>query len=92
CVVLTSAGYPEAYRAGLQITGLEAARQQGVLIFHAGTKWDNAALWTAGGRVLNVVALAPTLQEARQRCYEAVDTIHFEGKTYRRDIALGVPP
>jgi phosphoribosylamine--glycine ligase len=90
CVVLTSAGYPEAYRTGFRITGIEEARQLGVLVFHAGTRWENGALWTAGGRVLNVVATAPTLEEARQRCYMAAELIQFEGKTYRRDIAAGV--
>jgi phosphoribosylamine--glycine ligase len=90
CVVLTSAGYPEQYRTGFRITGLEEAQKQGVLLFHAGTRWEDGALWTAGGRVLNVVALAPSLEEARQRCYAAVECIQFEGKTYRRDIAQGV--
>lgn len=89
CVVLASAGYPDAYRTGFQITGLEAAAEHGVLLFHAGTRWENGALWTAGGRVLHVVAVAPTLEEARQRCYAAAECIQFEGKTYRRDIAAG---
>ncbi|MEN3026948.1 MAG: phosphoribosylamine--glycine ligase [Chlorobiota bacterium] len=88
CVVIASAGYPGAYRTGFRITGLEEAAQHGVLLFHAGTRWEDGALWTAGGRVLNVVAVAPTLQEARERCYAAVECIQFEGKTYRRDIAL----
>lgn len=87
CVVLASAGYPEAYRTGFRITGVEEAMQHGVLLFHAGTRWENGALWTAGGRVLHVVAVAPTLEEARQRCYAAAECIQFEGKTYRRDIA-----
>jgi phosphoribosylamine--glycine ligase len=92
CVVLASEGYPEQYRTGFRITGLEAAQQHGVLIFHAGTRWEQGALWTAGGRVLNVVSLAPTLEEARRRCYAALECIQFEGKTYRRDIAAGVEP
>lgn len=87
CVVLASAGYPETYRTGFVITGVEAAREQGVLIFHAGTAWEDGVLRTAGGRVLNLVGVAPTLAEARRRCYAAAERIHFEGKTYRRDIA-----
>lgn len=90
CVVLASDGYPGAYRTGFRITGIEQAVQQGVLVFHAGTRWEDGALWTAGGRVLNVVAVAPTLEEARQRCYAAAESIQFEGKMYRRDIAVGL--
>jgi phosphoribosylamine--glycine ligase len=58
-----------------------------VLVFHAGTRFENGALWSAGGRVLSVVGLGQTLQQARQRAYEAVERIAFEGMMYRRDIA-----
>ena len=60
----------------------------GVTVYHAGTAHgDNGTLTTAGGRVLNVTALAPTLAEAREKAYQAVDRISFEGKQYRTDIA-----
>jgi phosphoribosylamine--glycine ligase len=87
-VVLASGGYPGSYATGKVIEGLdEAARVPGVMIFHAGTRWENGRLLTSGGRVLNVTALAPTLEEARMRAYEAVSKVHFEGMHFRKDIA-----
>jgi len=88
CVVLASGGYPGAYRTDLPIEGIERASQrEGVYLFHAGTRWDGDRYWTAGGRVLNVVGVGDTLVEARQRAYEAVADIEFEGMQYRTDIA-----
>ena len=56
-------------------------------MFHAGTKVDDKGrLVTAGGRVLNVVALGDSFEDARTRAYEACDLIEFEGKQFRRDI------
>ena len=88
CVVLASAGYPGSYEKGKVITGVEDAEAlDGVTVFHAGTARDEAgALVTSGGRVLNVVALAPTFEDARAKAYEACGLIDFEGKQYRRDI------
>jgi phosphoribosylamine---glycine ligase len=87
-VVLASAGYPGKYETGKSITGLDdAAKLEGVQIFHAGTKHD-CAVKTAGGRVLSITALGSTIEAARTRAYDAVSRIHFEGCHYRRDIAL----
>jgi phosphoribosylamine--glycine ligase len=95
CVVLAAAGYPDAPRTGDRIRGLDAAeRVPGVRVFHAGTKWRDGELVTAGGRVLGVTARAESLEEAHARAYEAVQHIEFEGRQYRRDIAaraLGQP-
>jgi phosphoribosylamine--glycine ligase len=66
----------------------EAAKLDGLQIFHAGTKQLNGEIVTAGGRVLAVTALGSTIAEARSRAYEAVARIHFENCHYRRDIAL----
>lgn len=90
CVVLASQGYPKAYEKGKKITGIEAAEElPGVTVFHAGTKRDeNGDLVTAGGRVLNVVALGATFEDARARAYEACDRIDFDGKQFRTDIGL----
>ncbi len=87
-VVLTSAGYPGSYEVGKEITGVEDAEDvEGVTVFHAGTKrGKDGELLTAGGRVLNVTAQAPTFEEARELAYRAADLIHFEGKTLRKDI------
>ncbi len=87
CVVLAAPGYPDTPKAGLPIEGVdEAARMDGVLVFHAGTEMREGTLVTAGGRVLNVVGLGETLREARDRALAACDAIRFEGKQMRRDI------
>lgn len=89
-VVLASEGYPEAPESGVEITGVEdVASEDDVIVFHAGTRRENGALVTAGGRVLNVVGIGDTVAAARDRAYDAVDRIHFEGMQYRTDIAGG---
>jgi phosphoribosylamine--glycine ligase len=87
-VVMAAAGYPGEPRTGTVIEGLEAAGAvEGVTIFHAGTKRDAAGrLVAAGGRVLNVTATGPTLAEARERAYRAVDLIRWPEGFCRRDI------
>ena len=88
-VVLASGGYPNKYDIGKPIHGLEAAKSsKDVHVFHAGTRRENGAIVTAGGRVLAVTALAESVAAARARAYEAVSQIDFEGCHYRRDIAL----
>lgn len=89
CVVLASGGYPGEYQTGKPIHGLEqAAAQPDVSIFHAGTRRESSGgLVTAGGRVLNVVALGDTVAEAREKANRAAEMIVFEGITWRRDIA-----
>jgi phosphoribosylamine--glycine ligase len=89
-VVLASAGYPNKYETGKRISGLsDAAKLEGVQVFHAGTKSANGEVVTSGGRVLAVSALGPTIKAARERAYQAVSGIHFDGCHFRRDIALG---
>ena len=90
CVVLASDGYPGSYEKGKVILGIEEAEElDGVTVFHAGTAFNqDDELVTNGGRVLNVVALADTFEDARELSYEACDKINFEGKQYRHDIAL----
>lgn len=87
-VVLASEGYPGSYEKGKVILGLEEAQDlDGVIFFHAGTALNpDGELITAGGRVLNVVALGDTFEEARNRAYEACELIKFEGVQYRSDI------
>lgn len=88
CVVLASEGYPGSYETGKVILGVDDAQQiEGVHIFHAGTTHNSdGELVTAGGRVLNVVALGSTFEEARKNAYDACDCINFEGKQFRSDI------
>ena len=75
CVILASGGYPGSYAGGKMITGLE---KSDATIFHAGTKREGGDFLTAGGRVLGVTVLAPTLAEAKARAYAAAGGIHFE--------------
>lgn len=93
CVVLAAANYPGTPRAGDVIGGVPsagAARPDGVLVFHAGTRVQDGRLVTAGGRVLGVTAKGADLAAARSRAYAAIgdgeDRLHFAGMHFRRDI------
>ncbi|TMC00599.1 MAG: phosphoribosylamine--glycine ligase [Chloroflexi bacterium] len=85
-VVLASGGYPEEYETGYAIAGLKSVDPD-VLVFHAGTTRQDGEVLTAGGRVLTVVAKAPSLSEARAAVYRNVQRLHFTRAFYRRDIA-----
>jgi phosphoribosylamine--glycine ligase len=88
CVVMASGGYPGAYTKGKAIAGLDqAARLEGVAVFHAGTRRQGGQVVTAGGRVLGVTALGSDLTAAVRRAYAAVSVIRFEQSHYRTDIA-----
>jgi phosphoribosylamine--glycine ligase len=88
CIVMASGGYPGSYESGLPITGLaEAAKLDGVKVFHAGTSKRDSAFTTAGGRVLGVTARATELQTAVDCAYAACARIKFDGAHYRKDIA-----
>lgn len=90
CVVMASRGYPGDYVTGYLIEGTAVAQdvESGSQVFHAGTaKDDRGALTTAGGRVLGVTATGRTIEEALKRAYARVDSIRFESRIFRRDIA-----
>lgn len=86
-VVLASEGYPASHSSGEVISGIEDAKKAGCLVFHAGTVKKNGQYVVNGGRVLNVVALADTLAEAKEKAYEGVSRISWRGMQYRHDIA-----
>jgi phosphoribosylamine--glycine ligase len=91
CVVLASQGYPDSYQKGFPVSGLsEAAQVEGITLFHAGTRLENGALNTCGGRVLGVCGKGQTLAQAISRAYLAVKDIRFENKYYRGDIGQSV--
>lgn len=87
CVIMASGGYPTAKSAPAEITGLEkAAAVSGVTVFHCGTALQNGRLMATGGRVLCVTALGTSLSQAKDRAYEAVSKISFEGMQFRKAI------
>ena len=88
-VVIAAPGYPGTVTTGGTVTGIEAAEElDDVHVLHAGTgTTEHGELVATGGRVLSIVALGPTVEEARARAYEAVECISLEGAQYRTDIA-----
>ena len=84
CVVLASAGYPQKYDTGFEITIPDGEQYSNVFV--AGAKIDSGKLVTSGGRVLGVTATAPTLEEAVAGAYALSDNIHFDNKYFRHDI------
>ena len=88
CVVLASGGYPESYKNGYPISGLDKADAlPDTVVFHAGTKISDGNVVTAGGRVLGVTASGKDIAEAQERAYKAVSLISFTDMQYRKDIA-----
>ena len=86
-VVMAAKGYPGDYERGTVIEGLDdAAKVEGVEIFHAGTKAEGGKILANGGRVLNVSAIGKTVREAQARAYEAVSRIRWPEGFYRHDI------
>jgi phosphoribosylamine--glycine ligase len=86
-VVLVAREYPGKVESGKRISGLEEAKRiEHVKVYHAGTRWHDGHVYTAGGRVLNVTARGTTLREALERAYFVAQMIEFEGKDYRKDI------
>jgi phosphoribosylamine--glycine ligase len=84
-VIAASGGYPEKYEKGFEIFGLDTVNED-VMIFHAGTDFQNNKIVTNGGRVLAVTALGDTLEQARQKVYLNIEKLHFNGIFYRKDI------
>ena len=85
-VVMAAGGYPDAYRKGEPITGLEAAARLPGKVFHAGTELRDGEVTTSGGRVLCAVGLGTTVAAAQAQAYDLVHAIHWNLVQYRRDI------
>lgn len=83
CITGASQGYPGKYQCGYEITGLEKAQGK---VFVAGAKFKDRKLVTAGGRVLNAVALGENIGEAKARAYMDMQSLNFQGMFYRKDI------
>lgn len=86
-VMLVSGGYPEAYKKGMKITGLDDVCPC-CIVAHAGTKLDGNDIVTSGGRVIAVTAHGKNIEEAREKAYHSAKMIKFDGKNFRHDIGL----
>jgi len=88
CVVAASEGYPDSYKKGYEITGLDELPAD-IIVYHAGTKEENGKIFTNGGRVLGVTSVVPdfNLMLAKDKAYKALEKISFENIFYRKDIA-----
>lgn len=91
CVVMASGGYPEAYKKGIEMFGMDDKGQvEGATVYHAGTAYKDGKFYTNGGRVLGVTATGDSLDEALEKAYSAVSKISFEGAHFRKDIGKTV--
>ena len=88
-VMAVSGGYPRAYEKGKVIT---ISPGDAGLLFHAGTKRVNDTLVTNGGRVMACTAMGGSMNDALQQSYRLVESVHFEGKYFRRDIGFDLQP
>jgi phosphoribosylamine--glycine ligase len=85
-VVAVSKGYPKSYKKGFEIF-FNDNLQGDTVVYHAGTAFVNGKTVTSGGRVLSVTALGETIKEAREKAYNGISTISYEGMYFRKDIA-----
>jgi len=85
-VILVSGGYPESYKKGKTINGLNNLSE--VSVFHAGTKKKNDSFVTSGGRVLAITSMAKTFELALENSYDQIKNIKFDGMNYREDIGF----
>jgi phosphoribosylamine--glycine ligase len=85
-VMLVSAGYPESYKKGESISGLDKVQKS--IVFHAGTKNEKDMLVTSGGRVIALTSFGETIEDALEKSFDSAEEISFDGKYYRKDIGF----
>ncbi len=84
--MLVSGGYPEEYQKGKVITGIENVEDS--IVFHAGTKLQNAQVVSNGGRVLAVTSFGETFEQAIKKSYQNINKLHFDTMNFRKDIGF----
>ena len=84
CVMLVSGGYPQSYKKGFAISGLD--KVEGSIVFHSGTAVKDSTIVTSGGRVIAVSSYGRDKEEALQKSFAEAQKIQFEGKYFRSDI------
>jgi phosphoribosylamine--glycine ligase len=87
CVVLASGGYPGKFEIGFEISGLDDIESGDIMVFHAGTKFENGRFITSGGRVLSITSTAGSIKCAVDKVYLNVKRVFFKNMHYREDIA-----
>lgn len=89
CIIAASGGYPDSYEKGKEITGLEDIDYSETIVFHAGTKRVNNKIVTSGGRVIGLTSIDKTgnIKACKQKAYDELSKINFEGMQYRKDIS-----
>ncbi|WP_310379642.1 phosphoribosylamine--glycine ligase [Flavobacterium sp.] len=85
-VMVVSGGYPEDFMKGMEISGLDKVIDS--IVFHAGTRMNNGAVVSNGGRVLAVTSYGDDFQEAIKKSYQNIDKLHFDKMYFRKDIGF----
>jgi len=91
CVVIAAKGYPEHPELGVIIEGNPKKQTPSTYFLHSGTKISDEGEWvTNGGRVLNAIGIGSSMDEAVEKAYEQVESVHWEGYQFRKDIGKGI--
>jgi phosphoribosylamine--glycine ligase len=85
-IMVVSGGYPEEYKKGFEISGLETINDS--IVFHAGTKTENEKVVSNGGRVLAITSYGNNFEEAIKKSYQNIEKLHFDTMYYRKDIGF----
>ena len=85
-VMLVSGGYPEFYKKGQEITGIEKVNDS--IVFHSGTKQEGEAIKTNGGRVIALTSFGENMEDALKKSFDSAEKIAFKGKYFRKDIGF----
>ena len=85
-VMMVSGGYPQAYKKGIEITGIQDV--EGSIVYHAGTQLKEGKILTNGGRVLAVTSFGRDFREGLNRSYQSIKNIKFDNMYYRKDLGF----